>query len=136
MDAVIVGGTVVWINGARRGFRSDSQGVSVPIPDQVVSRFFSRDDLENTLFAPFAYPGDLLTYAEGMAVDRETGKVISEAMHPLCGTEEQLGILRDQLVQILNTLGVEATADFARLNEIATRCIENGQKQKAEMYYG
>ena len=66
-------------------------------------------------------------------IDRQTGRAISRAAHGLCGNEEQLGILRDQLVQILNTLGIEPTADFARLNEIAIREIEAAQAKKAAL---
>lgn len=63
-------------------------------------------------------------------IDRVTGLLISGVAHPLCGTEETLGILRDQLVQILNAFGIEATADFARLNSIAVDAIEAARAKK------
>jgi len=63
-------------------------------------------------------------------VDVTTGRAITAAVHPFCGTEETLGILRDQLVQILNALGMKATAGFARLNEVAIAEIEAGRVKK------
>ena len=63
-------------------------------------------------------------------VDASTGRAIGRVIHPACGTEEQLGILRDQLAQILNALGMEATAEFARLNKIAVAKIQKGREAK------
>jgi len=63
-------------------------------------------------------------------IDVETGTAIDKAVHPFCGTEETLGILRDQLAQILNSLGMEATAEFARLNKIAVAKIQKGREAK------
>ena len=65
-----------------------------------------------------------------LIVDRKTAQDINAAIHPFCSTEEQLGILRDQLVKILNALGLEATTDFARLNDVAIAEIEKARVEK------
>jgi len=66
-------------------------------------------------------------------VDYNTGKKINSTIHPHCGEDEQLGILRDQLVQIINALGLEPTADFVRLNEIAIAEIEASAAKKGAL---
>lgn len=66
-------------------------------------------------------------------IDYETGKAIDKAVHPFAGQEEQIGILRDQIVQIINTLGLTPTKDFARLNEIAIKAVEESAKKKAAL---
>ena len=132
MEAVVRNGIVEWINGTPFGVVQRAGCEYLPLPEQDVSALFGRDKSGDIEFKPFAYPGKLTVYedAAGMAVDRETGTAISAAMHPLCGTEEQLGLLRDQLVQILNALGMKATAGFARLNKVAITEIEAGRVKK------
>ena len=63
-------------------------------------------------------------------IDRDTGTEINDAVHCVSGTNESIGILRDQLVQIINTLGLSPTNDFTRLNDIAIVEIEKGQIAK------
>jgi len=67
---------------------------------------------------------------KNVRIDRDTGKAINEAIHPFAGLEEQIGILRDQLVHIINDLGLTPTTDFERLNSIAVSKIEEGAKKK------
>ena len=66
----------------------------------------------------------------GYRIDRDTGKAINEGVHPFAGVEEQLAILREQLGEILNAVGLAPTADFDRLNMIATEKIQAAQKKK------
>lgn len=63
-------------------------------------------------------------------VDRETEATINTAMSEQAPVGEQLGILREMLVQVLNTLGLESTAEFAKLNETAIAAIEDGRAKK------
>jgi len=63
-------------------------------------------------------------------IDSMTGIRISNILHPMAPIEEQIGVLRDQLVHILNTLGLEPTPDFARFNEIAVTEIEKARLEK------
>ena len=70
-------------------------------------------------------------YERGL-IDRETGKAIDKAVHPLAGQEEQIGILRDQMVRMLNG-NMTPSEDFARLNEIAIQAVEAGQEKKAAL---
>ncbi len=63
-------------------------------------------------------------------IDAETGASINKVIHPFAGLEEQIAILRDQLVHIINDLGLTPTADFERLNSIAVAQIEEGAKKK------
>jgi len=98
------------------------------VPDQPIAHLYQGDppELNATL-------GDLKLYSpeERIAlIDRDTGKAIDEAIHPFAGLEEQIGILRDQLVHIINSLGLTPTADFERLNSIAIAKIEEGAKEK------
>ncbi len=79
------------------------------------------------------YPRDVRTFTAtetAARVDRETDATIGAAIHPAAPVGEQIGILRDQLVQILNALGIEATPDFARLNSIAVEAIEAARAKK------
>jgi len=63
-------------------------------------------------------------------IDADTGKVIDKEIHSFAGLEEQIAILRDQLVHIINDLGLTPTPDFERLNDIAVAKVEEGAKKK------
>lgn len=65
-----------------------------------------------------------------LLLDARTGQRISERVHPQAGVYEELGILRDQIVHILNALGLPPTPEFARLNEVAIEEIERGRAEK------
>lgn len=98
------------------------------VPDQPVDHLYRGDppELVGTL-------KDLKLYSteeQAALIDRDTGKAINEAIHPFAPTEEQIGILRDQLVHVLNALGIEPTEEFAKLNEIAIKEIEAARKKK------
>jgi len=72
-----------------------------------------------------------LTSDEAKAlVDFSTQERIRSALHPLAGQGEEIGILRDQLAQWGNELGLTFTPGFARLNEIAITAIEEGGVKK------
>ena len=64
-------------------------------------------------------------------IDKRTGRKINRSVHPLCGTDETLSILRDQMVQWGNKLGLEFTPDMVRLNDIAILAVEEGAVEKA-----
>ena len=75
----------------------------------------------------------LIHYGEGgmlEEIDANTELAINSAAHTVSPIGEQIGILRDQLVQIINALGLSPTDDFARLNEIAIAEIEKAQIEK------
>ena len=64
-------------------------------------------------------------------IDHETGlKINLEISDPRHAIEEQIGILRDQLVHVLNALGIGPTEEFVRLNKIAIKEIEAARKKK------
>ena len=65
-------------------------------------------------------------------IDRQTAAAINKAVHPEVATDETLGILRNQMVHILNG-DMVATEDFKRLNEIAIAAIEAGAVKKAAL---
>jgi len=48
----------------------------------------------------------------------------------MCGSDESDAINRDQIVKILNALGLEPTADFAAKNVIAIAAIKAGAARK------
>ena len=66
-------------------------------------------------------------------IDRDTGSAITAAIHPLVGTDESIGTIRDMVVRIINAIGLAPTADFARLNDIAIAAIKDGAKKKAAL---
>lgn len=63
-------------------------------------------------------------------VDRDTGQAINAKVHPFVPIEEQIGVLRAQIVYTLNSLGIEATPEFAALNELCVKEIEAAQERK------
>lgn len=100
----------------------------IEVPDQPITHLFKGDPpiLDATL-------DDLILYSPEKQIalmDRDTGRKINAQMHPFVSVEEQIGILRDQIVCILNALGIEPTEEFTRLNEIAIREIEAAREKK------
>ena len=63
-------------------------------------------------------------------IDRDTGHEIDKALHPFAGVEQQIGIIRNQIVQIINALGLAPTDGFANFNEIAIAKIQDGEQKK------
>lgn len=118
------------------------QGTPIEIPDQDDAWLYEPVDARSTgtvlpprsLRSDLYYPQDvpLLYSAEEKAlrVDGDTDAAIGSAIHPVAPIGEQIGILREQLVQVLNALGIEATVDFARLNSIAVEAIEAARAKK------
>jgi len=125
-----VRGDEIWI-----GDRRVASGIHCNwayVPDQDVSHLYVTDETGGSSIQA-RYPDDftLFTPKERAAlIDRKTGENISEQIHPHCPTEEQIGILRDQLVHVLHALGIEPTEEFARLNEIAIKEIEAAREKK------
>ena len=79
---------------------------------------------------------DFQTWKKNQAaarIDQDTGKAINGIVHPLAGIEEQIGILRVQIGEILNAIGLAPTADFDHLNTVATEKIKDGQTKKAAL---
>jgi len=66
--------------------------------------------------------------------DRETQEAIKSSLHSVAGEGEESGIIREQIVEILNTLGLEPSEDFAMLNELAIAEIEKAQIEKEALY--
>jgi len=66
--------------------------------------------------------------------DRETQEAIKSSLHSVAGAGEESGIIREQIVEILNTLGLEPSEDFAMLNELAIAEIEKAQIEKEALY--
>ena len=67
---------------------------------------------------------------QAQLVDRDTGHEIDKALHPFAGIEQQIGVLRNQIVQIINALGLTPTDGFANFNEIAIAKIQDGEQKK------
>ena len=137
---VTLDGTVIWYGSEPTATVNPAKARVVPIPAQPI-RFVRKeaatgapDELVLGVAkydeVPLRYTDEEIAAIRAQQIDAETGQAISQAVHPFCGTEETLGILRDQLVQVLNALGMEATAEFARLNEIAIAAIEEGREKK------
>ena len=64
------------------------------------------------------------------SIDSNTGRAIRQALHPSCGADESDAINRDQIVAILNHLGIEPTDDFAKKNTIAIAETEKARIEK------
>ena len=103
----------------------------VVIPEQKIGWMF--DDGGNRL-EELMYPDDVPILPDDVMmreqVDYESGLSISSRTHSSAPLEEQIGIIRCQLVQVINALGVEATKDFARLNDVAIAEIEKARIEK------
>ena len=107
----------------------------IPIPDQDISAVVSYD--ENGLPIFIGNIRDLAQYSaeeKAKLIDAETGQAINLAIHAFAPIEEQIGILREQIVHILNTLGLEPTPEFQRLHETAIAEIEKGRMKKEALY--
>ena len=107
--------------------------VAIPIPPQDLGDIL---DSTGTQVRPgIIFPGPLKTYDPWWkyCFDKKTEETINKTIHPVASVGEQIGILRDQIVQILNALGIEPTPEFARLNEIAIREIEAAREKKEEI---
>jgi len=104
------------------------------IPDQKIGWLYDNTP-EGEMRVGLQYPGDvpILPTAEELQqqIDYETEWRIHLAIHSLAGEGEEIGILRDQMVQWGNKLGLEFTPDFTRLNEIAIAAVEDGAARKA-----
>lgn len=125
-------GKVMWINGTKYGYMLPDPETCeiIEVPEQDVSAFFDGEG--ETL--PLTWPADIVQYSlpeREALVDVGTERGIGRELHPFSPMGEQFGALRDQVVQILNALGLEPTADFARFNEVAVAEIEKGQAKKA-----
>ena len=126
------------IRSAGRGRISDVAGTynreiayAVEAPDQEIVLTEEVDGFP--VGRPKFYPADVRLFTPeelALRIDAETDKAIGATLHPAAPIGEQFGILRDQLVQILNALGMEATAEFAKLNEVAIAAIEAGRAKK------
>ena len=102
------------------------------VPDQDVEHIYERTETEERIVGVWPESFVLCSLEENKALlDSGTAAHIDRAMHPLVGVQEQIGILRDQVVQWGNKLGLEFTEDFARLNNIAIAEIEKGAVEKA-----
>ncbi|MDD5265376.1 MAG: hypothetical protein PHU43_11155 [Candidatus Bipolaricaulis sp.] len=133
-------GRILWAGNEPTAHINSAKARLLPIPVQDL-RFVHREGAtgaENELILgealysdiPLRYTDAEIAAAWAAWTDRETDRVISDAVHPFAPVGEQIGILRDQLVQLLNALGMEATPDFARLNEVAVKAIEAARAKK------
>jgi len=107
----------------------------VEIPDQDVSAYYETRDVgghADIFFKPAIFPAGLQLFSaeeKALRLDKDTGTTISTAVHPFAGTDEQIGILRDQMARILNG-DLTPSDDFLRLNDIAIAAIEEGRAKK------
>jgi hypothetical protein len=62
-------------------------------------------------------------------VDWHTGRSIDKTIHEYAGVSEEIGILRDQIVRMLNG-DMTPSEEFSRLNTIAIAAIEAGRLEK------
>lgn len=136
MEAIVrkEDGKIIHINGAGFGtmVRSESWFDYVDIPNQDVSHLYVDDPNEGLYMIDAYYPADVVRFTEEeilLKIDKSTGAAIDAAVHPLCGIDEQIGILRDQIARMLNG-DMTASGDFARLNEIAIAEIEKARIEK------
>ena len=108
-----------------------SQATAHSVPDQALD-LHSIDHTSE----PIRWPDDVIQYDTQASMDRidfVTGQAISKAVHPLAGTDESIGTIRDMVAQIINAIGLEPTDDFACLNKIAIAEIEEGRVKKEKL---
>jgi len=100
---------------------------STMVPDQDTSHLYD----ENGVLVGTLQDLRLFTSEEKLQlIDRETEQKINKELHAFAPWGEQIGILRDQLVHVLNALGIEPTPEFAQLNKIAIKEIEMAREKK------
>jgi len=136
-------GTIAWTGSDYPSkVQVGDRGVIIPIPDQPLSIAAPEHGIPGEIILgesrypdaiPLRYTEEEICAIRTQIIDKQTGKAIDEAIHPFASIEEQIGILRDQIVHILNALGIEPTPEFARLNEIAIKEIEAARKKKEEL---
>ena len=95
---------------------------NIPLESDIVE--YAQDNAEKLI----RYGKKITDSAE---IDAITGRAINVQVHPQCGDTETLGILRDQMVQWGNALGLGFTEDFTRLNKIANAGVSEGATKKA-----
>lgn len=129
MKAVVLNGKIIHINGCGHGGMINPKCEYHSIPDQEIPESWWR---AGSIVADLEWPGPLARDLdqEKATIDRDTGKAIDKAVHPFAGTDESIGILRDQMVQWGNALGLEFTPGFIRMNEIAIAEIEKAKAVK------
>jgi len=65
-----------------------------------------------------------------LAIDAKTDRAITTALHETAGRGEEAALIRSQIVDILNALGIEPNVEFAAYNEIAIAEIEKARIRK------
>lgn len=65
--------------------------------------------------------------------DKETGEVISSRLHNKAKKSEEIGILRNQIVKMVNELGLSTSDEFEKMNQIAIEEIERGKNRKSDL---
>ena len=118
-------GKTVWQNG--RVYCVPSCPVEI-VPDQDIAHL--RDPETGVWRGSLSDLVQFTPEEQAALVDRDIGRAISARIHPFAGIEEQLGILRTQVVEIINRLGIEPTPKFAAYNEIAVQEIKAAAKRK------
>ncbi|MDD3494086.1 MAG: hypothetical protein PHZ19_11390 [Candidatus Thermoplasmatota archaeon] len=106
------------------------------VPEQDVSRLRVADELGSTGWRG-QFPEDFILYTpeeQDALVDRETCQAINAQIHPFAPIEEQIGIIRTQLVSVMNAIGIKATPEFTKFNEIAMAEIEKGTAKKVALH--
>jgi len=134
-NVTLIAGRISDDTGHEYGHGLDPSMQLIAVPEQELPKSKLNGEDAPAVFDA-CYPEDVTLYSvaeQAQLIDRETGKVIDKATHPFAGTDEALGILRDQMVQWGNALGLEFTPDFARLNEIAIAAIEVSAAKKGAL---
>lgn len=70
---------------------------------------------------------------ERKKIDKDTGETISYRTHSEAQEREEIGILRNQIVHIVNELGLDTTEEFEKLNQIAREEIQKGIDRKEDL---
>jgi len=126
---------IMHVNGSIYGIlqRNEPEYDCILIPDQDVSHLYYDCPGIGWTIREAYYPDDITPYTpeeQAALIDRGTGKAIDDTVHPFAGLQEEIGILRADLAALHVQLGSEPTEAFARLNDIATQKILEGQQKK------
>jgi|GEM_PF-3539808 len=117
-----------------------AMGSIVAVPEQKLD-LYSEGPMGLPQLRELYYPKDVLEYTaeeKRARVDRDTDSAICAAIHPNAPLGEQIGILRRRILQLEKALlatgvVVEASADFERMNKIATAAVAAGRAKKQEL---
>jgi len=120
---------LTYVNREERKAHLVAHSDKVMLHDDYDADWKHGDEIHGVL--TLALPGEIAArVVTADEIDSNTEAAINIKIHPTAPLGEQIGILRSQIVQMLNG-DMSASEEFTRLNEIAATEIEKSAAEKA-----